>query len=70
MYRINPQLTPLAARKQLLLVDKDRNLFVHGTTEEVLDKDLLEKIYKCGMHIHREEGRITISVNNSEASRV
>jgi ABC-type Mn2+/Zn2+ transport system ATPase subunit len=52
--------------KQLLLVDKDKNLFVHGPTEEVLDKDLLEKIYNCGLHIHREGGRITIGVESRE----
>jgi ABC-type Mn2+/Zn2+ transport system ATPase subunit len=53
--------------KQLLLVDKDKNLFVHGPTEEVLDKDLLEKIYNCGLHIHREGGRVTIGVESGDA---
>ncbi len=52
--------------KQLLLVDKDKHLFVHGPTEEVLDKDLLEKIYNCGLHIHKEGGRITIAVESHE----
>ncbi len=47
---------------QLLLVDKDRGLFQFGATEELLDRDLLSKIYGCGIHLHRAGGRITIEV--------
>ena len=61
---ISHLLTEVAsAVNQLLLVDKDRGLFHHGATDEVLDKDLLSRIYGVGLHLHRDAGRITISVD-------
>ena len=61
---ISHLLTEVAsAVNQLLLVDKDRGLFHHGPTDEVLDKDLLSRIYGVGLHLHRDAGRITISVD-------
>jgi ABC-type Mn2+/Zn2+ transport system ATPase subunit len=63
---ISHLLTEVAsAVNQLLLVDKDRGLFHHGPTDEVLDRDLLSRIYGVGLHLHRDAGRITISVDPS-----
>lgn len=48
---------------QLLLVDKDRGLFQHGATEEILDRDVLSGIYGAGIHVRRHGGRVTVEVD-------